>query len=249
MINKIDKIFKKTGLYKANYIYIYSDFRIFFKTSKTDPIKLTKTFLELFTKKGITCIIPSFSYTIFGNFVVEETKSKLGFLANFIIKNFDHERSEHPLFSFVAIGKNKKIVKNIGKSAFGKDSVHSRLYNNNAFFLYFFRPLKEGNTLVHHIEKINKAPYRFEKKFVTKVYKNKKYIGKNYSAYLRKDIDNKKFNFTFRKVLKKINDNKYIKLFRVRNSEIAVINYDYLYQDLFKLYKKDSNIFIKSGKN
>ena len=37
------------------------------------------------------------------------------------MKNFSFDRSEHPLFSFVSIGKNKKIVKNIGKSAFGND--------------------------------------------------------------------------------------------------------------------------------
>ena len=75
-----------------------------------------------------------------GSFDLKRTKSGVGFLGNFIMKNLNFERSEHPLFSFIAIGKNKKIVKNIGISAFGKDSVHQRLYKKNASFLNFFRP-------------------------------------------------------------------------------------------------------------
>ena len=50
------------------------------------------------------------------------------------MKNFSFDRSEHPLFSFVSIGKNKKIVKNIGKSAFGNDCIHSRLHEQKAVF-------------------------------------------------------------------------------------------------------------------
>ena len=51
MIKELDNIFKKTNIYEANYVYIYSDFRHFFKYCKNDPKKNTKLFLELFTKK------------------------------------------------------------------------------------------------------------------------------------------------------------------------------------------------------
>lgn len=81
---------------------------IFLNIAKMTPKKNTKLFLELFTKKNITCIIPAFSYTTSGKFSVEETRSKVGFLANFVIDNFKHERSEHPLFSFVSIGKKQQ---------------------------------------------------------------------------------------------------------------------------------------------
>ena len=168
MINELKKIIKKKDLYKAKYLYIYSDFSKFFEHNKKDPKRSVKILLDFFIKNGITCVVPSFSYTTVGNFYVNKTKSKVGFLANFIMKNFKYERSEHPLFSFVAIGKNKKIVKKIGKSAFGTDSVHSRLLNNNSYFLNFCRPLSNGNTLVHFIEQLKSAEYRFDKKFKTK---------------------------------------------------------------------------------
>ena len=169
MIKLLDKIFKNRNLYKAKYVYIYSDFRYFFRFYKKNSKKKVNELIKLFTKRGITLLIPSFSYTTGGKFYINKTRSKVGFLANYILQNNNIKslRSEHPLFSFVSIGKHSKIVKKIGKSAFGKDSLHERLYRQNSYFLYFFRPLKDGNTLIHHIEKMYRANYRFEKKFPT----------------------------------------------------------------------------------
>ena len=246
MIKDLDKIFKNTKLYEAKYIYIYSDFRYFFEFYKKNSKKKVDELLELFTKKGITFLIPSFSYTTNGKFYLNKTKSKVGFLANYVLKNkkIKTHRSEHPLFSFVSVGKNFKIVTKIGKAAFGKHSLHARLYGKNCYFLYFFRSLKDGNTLIHHIESMYKANYRFEKKFSTKVYNGKKYIGKNYSAYLKKNVNDKRYFFNFKKVLKKIMKKKYIKINKFKKSEIAILRYDDFYNDLKEFYKLDKKIFI-----
>ena len=246
MIKLLDKIFKNRNLYKAKYVYIYSDFRYFFRFYKKNSKKKVNELIKLFTKRGITLLIPSFSYTTSGKFYINKTRSKVGFLANYILQNDNIKslRSEHPLFSFVSIGKHSNIVKKIGKSAFGKDSLHERLYRQNSYFLYFFRPLKDGNTLIHHIEKMHRANYRFEKKFPTKVYDGKKYLGKNYSAYLKKKKNDKRYFFNFKKVLKKIRNKKYISINKFKKSEIIILKYDDFYNDLKNLYKSDNKIFI-----
>ena len=79
MIKELDNIFKKTNIYEANYVYIYSDFRHFFKYCKNDPKKNTKLFLELFTKKNITCIIPAFSCLLYTSDAADEEDKKLVF--------------------------------------------------------------------------------------------------------------------------------------------------------------------------
>ena len=245
MIEKLDYFFKKKKLYDAKYVYIYSDFRIFFKNYKYEPLKSVEKFLKLFTNKGITCIVPSFSYTTSGIFELKKTKSKVGFLSNYIIKNLKHERSEHPLFSFVAIGKNKKIVKNIGKSAFGKKSVHYKLYKKNTYFLNLFRPLKEGNTLVHHIEQMNNVKYRYDKSFKTKVLIGRNKVLNNYKAFLRKSVDNKNYAFTFRKIIKDLMKKKFMNHIVYKKSNINIYSYDNFYEYLNFLIKKDKNIFVK----
>ena len=56
MIKELDNIFKKTNIYEANYVYIYSDFRHFFKYCKNDPKKNTKLFLYYQIKISIYAI-------------------------------------------------------------------------------------------------------------------------------------------------------------------------------------------------
>ena len=52
MIKLLDKIFKNRNLYKAKYVYIYSDFRGFLDFIKNS--KKVNELIKLFTKRGIT---------------------------------------------------------------------------------------------------------------------------------------------------------------------------------------------------
>jgi len=246
-IQLFEKILIRSKIFDYNYVYIYSDLRYFLLFHKKNSFKFINSFLDLFIKRNITLIIPTFSYTKEGNFYLEKTPAKLGFLPNYILKiKKGRSRSAHPLFSYVALGKNNKIVDKIGKSAFGKNSIHSRLYKNHCCYLYLGRPMILGNTMVHHIEHIFKASYRYNKIFPTKVYSLNQYIGKNYSAYVRKDIDNPDFFVNFSKVYKKIKNEHFIFNYGdpKKFSNITIHPYDIFYEKLKQLYTKDRNIFI-----
>lgn len=243
MIDQINNFFKSSGIYEAKYIYIYSDFIKFFTLVKKPEDGLRKI-LNLFLKRGITCITPSFSYTTSGKFDVCKTKSKVGFLSNYLIRNKKFSRTPHPIFSFVAIGKYKNILNKVGKSAFGKHSLHNILYKKNCYFLNFDRPLINGNTLIHHIEQKNNSKYRFEKVFKTKVYKNDKYLGEGFKAFVRKNMKNNYSLGTFKKAFKLINNKKYFKKKSLKNLELNIYPYDKLYNNLDKLIKLNKKIFI-----
>ena len=157
-------------------------------------------------------------------------------------------RSEHPIFSYVAFGANNKIVKKIGKSAFGINSVHQKLLFNKCCVLHIGRELIEGNTVVHHIEQLLKATYRYEKVFNNKIYNNKKYCGANYSAYVRKNF-NQSSLFSFKKVVKKIkSQNLIIKLSNYKNlRSLFYYSYDDMYLFLINLYINDNKIFLRNN--
>ncbi len=245
MIKKINKIFKNSDIYKAKYIYIYSDFRAIFEIEKRKSTIFVDKLLDLFLRKNITCIIPAFSYNTNEDFHLNSTRSKVGFLGNYILDKKKYVRSQHPLFSFIAIGKNANILHKISKSAFSKNSVHGKLYKKNCYFLNFCRPLIQGNTLVHHIEHLNNAGYRFNKVFKTKLFRNSKLVGSNYSAFVRKDLNDKKSIFSFARALKKLKNKKYFFKHKFFNSEILIYKYDNFYDDLDFLYKKNKKIFLK----
>lgn len=249
-IKSLEKILIRSKIFDYKYVYIYSDLRYFLLFHKKNPLKFINSFLDFFIKRGITLIIPTFSYTKEGNFYLEKTPAKLGFLPNYILKfKKERSRSSHPLFSYASLGKNKNIVNKIGKSAFGKNSIHSRLYKNDCCYLYMGRPMILGNTMVHHIEHIFRASYRYNKIFSTKVYSLNNYIGKNYSAYVRKDIKNQDFFVNFKKVYKKIKNSSFIFNYGdpKKFSNITIHPYDIFYEKLKQLYTEDKNIFINKN--
>ena len=182
------------------FIYIYSDLREFGRgvTSRNEKENFLGELLDELLRTGCTIVIPAFSYTDTGNFYVNSTRTNLGALNNFIQKDSRSIRSEHPLFSFSAIGPKADFLKNIGKCSFGSDSVFSRLIGRRATFLNIGRPIAYGNTLVHFVEDQNDAYYRFHKHFDTKVFLDGNLIGSDYSAFLRRrDIPNKTFEINF----------------------------------------------------
>jgi aminoglycoside 3-N-acetyltransferase len=226
------------------YIYIYSDLRYFFTIFKKNPVKFIDGLLNYLLSLNLTIVVPTFSYTTKGIFNISQTETKLGYLNKYILKNKQSRRSEHPIFSFSAIGPNKNIVLGVPKEAFGANSIHDRLYNNNACFLNLGRSLNEGNTLIHQIEKINNCSYRFEKIFKTKVYNKNKYIGNNYSAFLRKNINTK---MNFNKIFKKIKREKFFYTYGddKKFNNINLYSYDDFYDFLNKNFKKNKKIFLK----
>ena len=240
----IENILNNFNIQNYKYVYIYSDLRYFFSIFKKKPIKFLDKLLNYFLDCNLTIIVPTFSYTTEGIFNVSKTETRLGFLNKYILKNKQSCRSEHPIFSFSAIGSNKNIVLNVPKEAFGRNSVHDRLLRKNACFLNFGRSLSEGNTLIHQIEKINNCSYRFEKKFSTKVYNKNKYIGTNYSAFLRKNI-NLKMNFN--KIYKKVKKEKFFYSYGhdKKFNNINLYSYDNFYDFLNENFKQDKKVFLK----
>jgi aminoglycoside 3-N-acetyltransferase len=241
----INKLLNSEDFKKYKFVYIYSDFRFFLSENKDDIKNFMKYFLNNFLKNDQTIIIPAFSYSK-NKYDIKTDRSSVGFFSNYLLKLKGVFRSEHPIFSYAAYGSNKQIVKKIGKSAFGRDSIHERLLFNNCCFLHFGRKLEDGNTMVHHVEQNLSANYRFEKIFKTKVYNNKKYIGSNYSAYVRKNF-NKSSLFSFKKALKLIKkENFIVKLNNEENlKSLFYYSYDEMYFFLHNIFILNNKIFLK----
>ena len=240
------KLYDTSSLKDFKYVYIYSDFRFILGQNLDEINDFLKKFILLFLKNNQTLIVPTFSYSK-DKFEITKTKSKVGFFSNYLLSLKESVRSEHPIFSYTALGINKKIVENIGKSAFGDNSMHQRLLFENCCFLHLGRDLSDGNTMVHHVEQNLNASYRFDKVFKSKVYLKNKYLGKNYSAYVRKNNKKKTF-FSFKKIIKKIKKEKFINYLNNNKGlkSFFYYSYDEMYFFLHRQYLEDRNIFLQN---
>lgn len=192
--------YEKVGAYGYDFVCIYSDFRGLAQSLAPDSGKkeICRMVVDPLLDRGATVLVPTFTYTTEGEFEVLETPTKLGVLGKWLLEQDGFCRSEHPLFSYAALGPEAGFLENIGKSAFGADSVCARLRKRNSLYLHVGRPTEIGNTSVHHVEQMCGATYRSHKAFATKVYRNGDFIGTDYTAFLkRRDVPNRKFDFTF----------------------------------------------------
>ena len=139
-IKKEINFFLKKYLKSFDYIYLTSDLRGFIYKYKINPNLICKTLFDQLLNEGKTVIVPAFSFKNKGVFDLKKTTSNLGFLTKWTLKNLEYTRSEHPAFSVLAVGKNKKIVSRVGKSAFGYDSFFYRLYQKETSLMHFGRP-------------------------------------------------------------------------------------------------------------
>ena len=243
--------YESVGVLDADIIYIYSDFRTFGMQLEKFPNRQAffQTFIDPFLERDKTIILTTFTYTTSGDFNTLTTPAKFGALNKWVLKQEDVLRSEHPLFSYAAIGPRAELIQHIGKSAFGRDSVFDRLLGQNTAFLYLGRPVSLGNTLLHHIEHLSGATYRIHKAFPTEVYRGEEFIGTNYTAFLRRrDVEEETFAFEFSKATQQLWDRG---LIRQTGSDqdftnISCLSYDHTADCLFELFSKDPTIFITS---
>jgi aminoglycoside N3'-acetyltransferase len=231
------------------FIYIYSDLREFGHGIQTNDDKLNflRDLMSELLGTGCTIVIPTFTYTDTGVFETNSTRTNLGALNKFIQNDSRSIRSEHPLFSFSSVGPESGFLKNIGKSSFGNDSVFARLIGQRATFLNIGRPISAGNTLVHYVEDQHNAFYRIHKKFDTQVFSDGKYIGTDYSAFLRRrDIPDLTFETKFELAAREIYAKGRVSRIGEPESYSGVFQYDYdrTLEILTGLFKSNSSAFI-----
>lgn len=250
LLNHLSNTLDKFNSTQYNFLYIYSDLRYFgrFKPISISKQAFLKSILDCLTLENKTIIIPTFTYTDSGIFDVQRTNTHLGALNSAVLQNNDTNRSEHPIFSYAAIGKESNLVKKIGKSAFGIDCIHERLLNKKSAFLYLGRPVSFGNTIIHYVEQSLNVSYRFEKYFPTNVYDQDEFVGNNYSAFVRKKNDSKNdFAFSFEKAADVLLKQGLIQQINLDHdfSNISLMPYEETFDVLRNLLLQNESIFLR----
>lgn len=250
---KIEKYFAKNfeiiGVDDYDYCYIYSDFRWFaYELGKNlEKNDFCSAVISPLLDKKKTIVIPTYTYTTEGIFEVTKTPTHLGALNSWILQQPKVCRSEHPLFSFGAIGTRANLVENCGKSAFGERSVHERLRNKRTCIIHIGKPIHLANTIIHHVEQACGATYRINKAFRTKVYRNEKYLGTDYNAFVRRrNVKDHDFHFDLKRatdelyksdIVHEVGDPKKL-------SNITLCDYDEVRNFFVESFLKDHSIFL-----
>ena len=259
-LKNLSKTLREIGLKKNDNIYlgislgetfIHYKSEIFKKNGSIDndlrilcSQKILKT-LKLHVGKGGTIIVPTFNFEFYKKkkFNLKKTSSTLGFFEKFFLKQKDIKRTEHPIFSIAAWGREKiKISKAKGLFSFGHNSPFNLFTELNVKFLNLGISFGETCTYAHHLEHLNGINHRYYKPVTGEiVISGKKKIQTYYSLVRYRSIKAKKAEFKIENYLKRNNKIKQTKKFKIYASLISS-------KDVFelgmKLLSKDPCYFL-----
>ncbi len=154
---------------------------------------IIKVFQDMVGDEG-TLLVPVFSWKFCKGieFDSRKTKGEVGSLGNVAMKDPSFRRTKHPLYSFMVWGSGKKELcemENI--DGWGAGSPFDYLFRVSAKWLLLDITLDQGYTFIHHLEKVGKVPFRYNKFFTAEyVDENGDRSQKTYSMFVRNlDLD------------------------------------------------------------
>jgi len=173
----------------------------------------------------------------------------MGSFSEFIRKKKDAVRSFHPFWSMSALGKNsKKILLNISSHAYSVNSVSYRLFQNEKnYFLSLGKHPRFMLPIIHHLEHINKVPYRFQKTFTIFCRENEKYefIEKEFQLDVLKDQYRGNKRAYNNLIFSNFESKGELITKKFNNTEIYLFNILEFYELTNNLFKKDINCWWK----
>jgi aminoglycoside 3-N-acetyltransferase len=171
----IELLLVNAGLEENDIVMVHSDVASFGKLGdikdKDEFLQsLLQAFINVIGRNG-TLIVPTYTYSFCKNeiFDIKNTKSAVGLFSEFLRTRMDAFRSEDPIFSHAAIGKEAEtILKKTGNKCFGKDSFFDRFYKEGGKIVNFgkkFDPAFFDVTFIHYVERAFGVDYRYDKEF------------------------------------------------------------------------------------
>jgi len=172
LLDLLSKDWQKAGLIKGDSVLIHTSLKRTL-TRYSDlgytitPEDVLDSFLDALGGTG-TLLLPLFNFE-FPNgvtFDIRHTPSQMGALTEAGRLHNDAVRTGHPIYSFAVIGKNSHLYKDVDNfSGYGPNSPFMMLRELDAKIAVLDLMDQNSMTFYHHIEEMNKVPYRYHKEF------------------------------------------------------------------------------------
>ncbi len=199
--NEVEKLIINLKIKKNDNLLIHSNSAgIFQFDNNLNSIDYFYSELKKKIGKSGNIVFPFYNYTVLKkkHFNNSKLKCEVGFLPNYLKKKYKLKRTINPVFSHLIDGPLSLNLEKYEKySAFGgTNNFFSKILTNNFKIIGFCCPVN-SITILHYLEYLNKAPYRFNKKFKLFEIKNKKHCHFHYDYFVGK----RKINYS-------LNENK-----------------------------------------
>lgn len=248
MISKDDlmKTLDKLKVYDTNYLYVHTGMTFGIPNPNLGKKKILEEIFNIFQGFNIKNIcFPTFTFSFCNgeSYNIQNSKSKMGALNEYVRLLPNSVRSIDPLMSNVLIGEDLDLVTNLSKSSIGKGSTFDKLHNNSKVkFLFFGTKVGDCFTYMHYIEKMVNVNYRYDRFFKGQIFDGYNTYTDTYELYVRyKDIYPGKASHLYEQMMLEKEISKRLDL---GDSTITIVEESDAYELYYDLITKDPNYFL-----
>jgi aminoglycoside 3-N-acetyltransferase len=192
-----------------------------------------------------TVCVPTFTFSFCNglDFDVQNSRSKMGALNEFIRKQPGTIRSVDPLMSVALVGIDHDLATGIGHASIGKDSTFFKLHERkNVRFLFLGTHPGDCFTYMHYIEKFLNADYRYDRDFTGKIIDAGGTREETFTLFVRyKNIYPGKGSYQYERLLSETGISKTCSF---GNGSLTTLEEPGAFEVYKELFEKDHHYFI-----
>jgi len=239
----------KVGLEAGDSVFTHSNIGFFGKLegaeNPQDYYRIFKeAIFEVIGEKG-AWILPAFSYSFCRKeiFDVKKTPGVGGILSEMMRNDPQSLRSIDANFSVVAIGdKAKYFTEDAPDHSFGDGCFWEKFLKEEGKFCNF--NFDAGSTFIHHVEKVLKVPYRYDKAFPGQTLVDNKLVERVFCHFVY-DLDKPETGPVFTKFNKRAKELGLVRTSKLGKGEIVLITARDVLNLIKTEIKKDPGFLIR----
>ncbi len=246
-INLLDAL-NTIGAQNADILYIHTALNFGIPNNLIPKKELLFELLETIKKLNVsTLIFPSYTFSFCNglSYNVQESKTSMGLLNNYVLSQEGAVRSCDPLMSNVLLGEHKEFITDIGKSSIGEDSTFDLLHKTQLKVKFLFLGPSVGDcyTYMHFIEERVNAPYRYKRNFTGLITNNSDTYEDTYELFVRyNNVLPGTGSYIYENILIEREEAKRIK---IGNGTITITDEKSSFNTYVELISRYPNFFLK----
>lgn len=167
---KMLNLLQKVGADDCDVLYIHTDMTFGLPSKGLKRSEILGAMLETIESLGVkTLVFPTFTFSFCNDepYDVQNSKTDMGALNEYVRKSGRGVRSRDPLLSVYVLGDKLNHVDNLSIYSIGKDSNYDRLHHcgKKVKFLFYGADMRACFTYGHYMEAIVGSPYRYDRTF------------------------------------------------------------------------------------
>lgn len=180
---------ESVGAADCSVLFVHSEMSFGRPNPELGKTALLQGVLDTLLELGVpTLVVPTFTFSFCNgvSYNVQQSRSKMGVLNEYIRRLPDAMRSVDPLMSCAALGADRQALTSVGHQSIGLGCTFDKLHTaKTARFLFLGVGAAKCMTYTHYVEERVHVPYRYDRPFSGTIVDGDREYQDTYNLYVR----------------------------------------------------------------